>query len=379
MRRKNFELVAGIVFVLFYTSGFGAESINKEASHMENAIIFKLNKYQLPKEIVMIFPVPLEDTVGTNDLNNAITLMKMSENKIEIEDRFKDFVENVGGGKLSFLPVISDDTIGYAQSRRFILANLKENTVKQYLICKRLEENIGRVAIADAEKRIFLFEILSFNDDPTDMSGPDKILKVMNLSAKPERALAERMLGKEDRWTVHGGKVLIFHRDKVQALDLNLKPTSHPFVSLYEAEMKKFKSQLIIREIHLHPELPFAMVIGSGQKTLGVSYVVWAAIWKSDESPRLVPMIKENKSKNYHDFEFSPDGKWLLIREDFLDKKEFLVMPINPKANFFLEKPILLGIVDHLYSTAWISNPMSFVVLEGHAISRWNLTVNITK
>ena len=88
-----------------------------------------------------------------------------------------------GGGTLSFLPPVSSSTIGYAQSRRFILIDLKEESFRQFLVCKRLEENINRVAIADAGKLMFLFEILAFSDDPTDTSDPDRILRMVDLSS----------------------------------------------------------------------------------------------------------------------------------------------------------------------------------------------------
>src|SRR5271157_2040536 len=45
-----------------------------------------------------IFSVPTENAVGTNSLNNAITLLKFNKDQIEYDEVRKNFIEGVGSG-----------------------------------------------------------------------------------------------------------------------------------------------------------------------------------------------------------------------------------------------------------------------------------------
>jgi hypothetical protein len=352
----------------------GPKNPSRNDSTMETAIIFQPQKYLLPKPITHIFSVPMENTLGTTDLANAVSLIGLEADNVQIQHRLKDFVEDVGGGKLSFLPAPFGENIAYSQSRRFILIDLKTNTARQHLVCKNLEETIQRAAMIDAKQQLFLFEILAFNDDPADTSGPERILRILNFGPQGGAAGSDHKIAKNDKWTVHDGTIITYGPEKVQAFTQNFAPTNHPFVRLYEQEMTHFSTPLNIRELHLHPYLPFAIAIGTGCKDPGSAYAVWLAVWRPDQAPQLVPMIKDSDTTVYAGFQFSPDGSRLIMAEQTPKATEFMAAPINPDTPFFLEKPAPLGTVKQIFSTAWIQNPLSFVVLGDQFILRWKLS-----
>lgn len=380
--RMNFPKLLRVLFLLIFmltalcchADSNPPKTKDGDASKMETPTIYQQKKFWLPKPISSIFSVPMKGTVGTNDLVNAISLISLEGEKADISNILEDFVENVGGGKLSFLSPISETTIAYAQSRRFILIDLKEKSFRQFLVCKRLEESVNRVAVVDAGKLTFLFEILAFSDDPTDTSDPERILRMVDLSAGSDTVVAERKLSANAGWSTHQGTTFLFDENGVLALDKGLNPTHHPFASLYAEAVADFSEPLRVTELLIHPQLPFAVVLGTGSKDPGERYVVWLAAWKDGEKPVIVPMIAQNRSWRYKDFEFSPDGTFLLMKVKERQQTEFIVSPVDPASPLFLGKPVSLGSMETYFAVAWIEAPLSLAVLEHQAIRVWDLT-----
>lgn len=102
-------------------------------------------------------------------------------------------------------------------------------------------------------------------------------------------------------------------------------------------------------------------------------YVVWIVSWES-EKQQFFKMLTKNKT---FDFEFSPDGKWLIFRDKTQKASKYILMPVNSELPHFLGSPITLGEIPYPETTAWTTNPLSFVVSEGDRILKWDLT-NIT-
>src|SRR6185369_12620124 len=105
-----------------------------------------------------LFPVPQDNSIGTNDMNNAITLLSFHKGKITYDKYFKNAVKDVEGGG-EYLPVISQSLIGFGQSRRFLLYNFRTKICQNYRIVVSLEKTIEKIAIADTRQRHFIFEI----------------------------------------------------------------------------------------------------------------------------------------------------------------------------------------------------------------------------
>jgi len=83
------------------------------------------------------------------------------------------------------------------------------------------------------------------------------------------------------------------------------------------------------------------------------------------------------------DFQFSPDGKWLVFRDNServlqsMPNPTFVAMPVDVSMPMFLGKPKVLGKVmrenGRPTSTAWIAKPLSFVVSDGKVLYKWEL------
>ena len=196
-----------ILFIIFFynNNSFGGtnqmEPIYK--LNIRDIPIIKSVEYPVKKEVTTLFAVPEKNAVGTNCLDNAITLLKFEEknifgkNKIQYQTVRKNFLRYVCGGDQVFLPQFSDDTIGYTQTRGFLLFNIKDKSFTDYLICKYLETTLEDVAVIDAEKRIFIFK-------KSLMLGMDKeehMLSILDLSSDHEKLIASYDLGAKLYWT----------------------------------------------------------------------------------------------------------------------------------------------------------------------------------
>ncbi|MGA2508230.1 MAG: hypothetical protein ABSF80_12220, partial [Chitinispirillaceae bacterium] len=206
-------------------------------------------------------------------------------------------------------------------------------------------------------------------------------------------------VGYLEPWAIQNKTIFIYNNDsiKMKAYDINFKPVQHPFCDLFNG-LKNFRrlDQLII-----HPNLPFAILVEIDRKVRD-DYKVWIARWanpmQTDEDERLVELLFQNISmfSKYANiqgltcsgFEFSPDGKWLVFRdesEDVLQKTPsptFVAMPVSADNPLFLGKPKFLGRVlrenARPTSTAWIQKPMSYVASDGKILYKWELE-NLTK
>jgi hypothetical protein len=347
--------------------------------NQSNASNFSLSVNGLNKEVMHIFAVPVENAIGTNDIDNSLTVLKFIDHagKIEYETRLKDFLKYVSGGDLHFLPVLSRDTIGYAQTRRFIFFNFSNNTFVKRTICDDIEETVSDVGVINAEKKIFVFEIESSEGKVPGML-PDKILRTIDLSAEQREVSASLPLKPVDRkkslvWFIQNSIVFIYKDNVLEAFNTSFIPLKHPFVELLHENKDTVTS---IESIFIHPNLPFAIVAARGMKD-GTNYSVWLASWKNNEKPHIVPLIKKREMISYSDFEFSPDGKWLVFQEKNPEGgSNLFITPVKSDLPYFLGDKSLLGKLRYPLGTAWISKPLSFVVTEGKKIFKWTLIKN---
>ncbi len=326
--------------------------------------------FPLEEEIEELFSVPADNAVATNELDNAITLLKFEGNEIVYDLIAKDFLEYVSGGDLAFLPVFSSDTIGYAQTRGFLLFNIKSKKFIYYFICEELEEYILDVAVVDAEKRHFVFEIECYDDDISKaIPESNKILKIADLSSETGKILATIQIGKKDNWAVQDKTIFVYYQNTLTALNTDFESVEHPLVTFFNKQKETFRR---LNQLYIHPSLPFAVLVEIDCK-INKDYVVWIVSWES-EKQQFFKMLTKNKT---FDFEFSPDGKWLIFRDKTQKASKYILMPVNSELPHFLGSPITLGEIPYPETTAWTTNPLSFVVSEGDRILKWDLT-NIT-
>ena len=343
--------------------------------------------YGLKTDVYNLFSVPNAKTVGTNDIDNALSNLEFIDDKIQFSIQKKDFLDYLSGGKQYYMNPVSDEYIGYSQERRFILFNFKNNTFVKYVITTDANEYINKVLILDWERRLFVFEIWH-----AWVMDHKKIIRIFYLNDKEQKLVSEKQFGtytsktEEYKWTVYNGRVFFYYGKTVEVYDENLNQISHPLASYINQNQKKFIS---INELIIHPFLPFAIIADQyiNPKTGGVDSKLWVIRWEHPDreevffpffpyktsivKPLLPDFIVEN-------LQFSPDGKWLVFRDqsDWRLSDSFIAVLIEPDNPKYLGIPKLLG--KHLldrktFSTTWSSEPTCFVASFGNEIYKWEL------
>ncbi len=331
-------------------------------SEANDTATFKPQIYKVDSRTSLsLFPVPQDNAVGTNDYANAITVISFPEGKINMDNHFRRAVDNVRGGG-TYLPVVEPDTVGFGQTRRFLLYNFGARTHEEYRIVFSIEESIKNIAIADARKRRFLFEVKEYNRHSDDPEDSTYFLQLIDLGEKKIIPIKKIDNTVGATWVVAYDRVFLwyFTEKEMQVYDLNLNPAQHPLGSV----IMRNRSKVDFTRMVPHPTLPFAILAGSSKEESLIS-------WGEGRAKTPQPILS-----NGHQFSFSPDGKWVtFIQEDYKkDKKMTYIMPVSEKYPNYLGTPILL--LDNYFGRnnfAWTKNPVSFVGADVY-IYRWELT-----
>jgi hypothetical protein len=307
-----------------------------------------------------LFPVPHANAVGTNDMNNAITIISFpSDKKPRFDRHFKNAIGDVEGGGI-YLSVISESMIGFGQTRRFLLYDFKKKTFDRFRIVVSLNCTIENIAIADAVNKHFIFQIQEHrgSSDPWDYFN---ILQLIDLSGKEVKVIKEMDYGKGVTWAAAYGKIFLYdlESEHMQVLDLTFEPSHHPLADI----VNRNKNKIDLTRAQPHDSLPFAILFGG---ETGPAVAIWGK--ERDSKPTLI--VSDGVQ-----FSFSPDGKWATFKnEEQLGRFKTYIMPVSEKYPYYLGTPILLhDSYFHPTSTAWTTNPVSFVGSDGD-IYRWELT-----
>lgn len=310
--------------------------------------------------ILSLFPVPQGNSIGTNDLNNAITILSFYKGIIKKEQYFKNAFDQVGGGGI-FIPVLSQDTIGFGQVRRFVFYNFRTKEHQRYRIVVPLDETIEKIAIADAKQRHFIFEIEAHNPKSEDSWDYTSHLLLMDLGGNEAKLIKQIPREVGVTWSDVADKIFLYDYEKQQLRVLNIafEPAHHPL----EDVINRNKDKIRFMWIHSHPYLPFAILSGGRH---GAMLINWGS---GRESKPLALFTRATQ------FSFSPDGKWLVCRKELNSvQQNTYLMPVSEKYPNYLGSPILL--LNNYFNSkncGWTTNPISFVGSDGE-IYRWELT-----
>lgn len=354
-------ILFNIHFVFLTSSNsFGGVKMD-QLYNVIDVITLKPEVYDMGTDsLISLFPVPQDNSIGTNDLNNAITLISFHNGRIRKEQFFKNALRQVGGSG-TFIPVIAQDTIGFGQVRRFVMYNFRTKRHESHSIVVSLEKTIEKIAIADARLRRFIFEIEAHNPKSEDPWDCTSYLMLMDLSGKEPKLIEEMPRKKGVTWSVVGEKIFLYEYDKANLKVKNMKfePAHHPLAEV----ISRNKGKLRFMWIQSHPYLPFAIVSGGRNGSIILNW---------GESKDQIPTALFTRAKQ---FSFSPDGKWVTFRKQFdLNTEKTYLMPVSEKYPHYLGSPILL--FDKYFdekNCGWTTNPVSFVGSYGE-IYRWELT-----
>ncbi|MBN1757053.1 MAG: hypothetical protein JW863_01975 [Chitinispirillaceae bacterium] len=342
------------------------------------------------KEELDIFSVPTENAVGTNSMNNAITLLRFAGDQIQYDEVKRDFIEGVGSGDKYYPGIFSDEWIGYTQTRGFLLFNLREKTFADHIPVKSGDQYFKNVAVFDAQKLQFVFHVHEayFHDGI-------RYLKLLEFDGKGGYiTLSEIKTGKDEvgysePWAIQNKTIFIYNNDstRITAYDMQFTPVAHPFCDLFN-NLKDFRR---LDQLVIHPTLPIAILVEIKDIGRG-GYKVYLANWGNpDPEKQFIELLAQEISLfsgpeinrlSVSGFQFSPGGDWLVFRDNSERTRSvtnplFVAMPVDGSKQLPLGKPHILGKVlrENAYptSTAWIKQPVSFVVCDGQVVYKWEL------
>ena len=338
-----------------------------------------------------IFSVPVKNAVGTNSINNAITLLRFNNDQIVFDELRRNFIDGVGSGNKYYPGIFSDKWIGYTQTRGFLLFNVQDKSFADQIPLQSGDEYFTKVVSFDAEKQQFLFQL---RDDryleskrflrlfQFDLQG--NYQQISDFETGPHGDV-----GYSEPWAIQNKTVFIYDDDsiKITAYDSNFKQVAHPFCDLFNS-LKEFRS---LDQLTIHPTLPIAILVEIEREERS-GYKVYLANWENpDPDRRFIELLDQEISVfsgldiqhlSVSDFQFSPDGDWLVFRDESevqrgVTNPIFIAMPVNGKREMPIGKPQMLGKVmrENAYptSTAWIKEPLSFVVSDGLVLYKWEL------
>jgi hypothetical protein len=361
-----------------------------------------------------IFAVPDKNAIGTNDIDNALSLLQFkSDSELDRKVVKKDFMEMVTGPfEFRFLPVWSTEEIAYSQTRGFLIVNIPKKNVEIYTVCPGIDDEIGGLSVLDPITHAFVFEILK---PYAAIQGFKKILRLVSFEKDTFTILSEhpagmKSFGYSEPWFVYQNRIFIYNDSTttINAFDGNFNPVSHPLSIVFNEHNNNFRC---LKEIVVHPTLPVAIIIEMGKdaddskfdslpaeeaiKLLKPLYeeisrlTLYLFRWTHpDPKQRLVPLLSTagslwngyNPANAYSSFTFSPDGKWVVFRDgsESSSNPVFVAVPIDAKNPLILGKPIKLGKTTRQGSTgptgtAWTTEPTAFVMCDGAALYRWVL------
>jgi len=368
-----------------------------------------------------IFSVPVKNAVGTIDMNNAITVMRFTTEGIEYDIVAKNFLGEVNGAYMyGFCNIYSEEEIAYTQTRWIVIANIKTGKVRSTVITYSLDDFITglRPLSKNGEQNRFVFlrEGPFYGKGSKDFLHIGRIVNKDSILDEGSIKAGISPIGYNIPWQVHDDLIFTYdiESSKLSCHDSNLKPAAHPFSEIFNSNSKNWRK---VKEFIIHPTLPFGIVVEVGKN---VDYdklhslpddiyekarepiiaerdrhVIYLLRWDTpDPEKQITPILTDSLSlippvscEFYSGFQFSPDGTWMVFKDETNDSKKpvFVAIPVKKDAPLYFGEPLYLGrlfIEDAIPSmSAWTSDPLGFVVSSGeHGLWKWDLgNVNLAR
>ena len=366
--------------------------------------------YGLKKIVYYIFSIPVDNSIGTVDIDNGLMSISFEEEKLKYTMIRKNYLRYVSGGKMFLMPALSDKVIGYGQESRFVLFNIKDKTFEKYIILDDYDEELNKVMVLDWEKRQLVFEHIRLceggntnehedcYEDGSKYSSNMKIVRVLELRDGNDKLISKNKISQlrphndfPKNWIAHDKKIFVYknyyddqHKANIEVYDHLFNVSSHPLVDVMNENLETIG---FIWQLLIHPTLPFAIVMSElhdPKKPFNRLLLIrWEQEKLEDKIIQHFPYDKSITKRNLNKFllnemQFSPDGRWFVVKDQSAKKEGefFIAIPINPDNPLYFGQPQLLG--RHLgsaesISTAWTENPLCFVASYGNTLYRWEL------
>jgi hypothetical protein len=344
--------------------------LNKAAMKKLDPQIYSTKK----SKIEGMFSVPIDNTIATNKIGNAITLIHFNENKIKYETVKRNFLDYVSSGYDGYMSIFSEDTIGYSIGRGFLLFNLKNKSYNYYSIAGHFNYKVSQIIALDPDKKNFLFKIRDVSyKQPT-------FIRLIDLSSDSAKVLKEKEVG-DCGISVRDNSIFVYHDNEIYAMNHQLEHVDHPLLDVFNRERKNISGYMY--ELRIHPTLPFAIIKEQKRLETGILVTtVWSLTWREDIEKNRPKMVKILSEKSFG-YKFSYDGKWLWFIDSSTSPRSLILMPVDPDLPYFIGKPIYLGEVprpENANGDAMTRNPSGFVMseCEGYKgqcwLKKWDFT-----
>lgn len=223
------------IMVLFNSYAYG-ENVMQPVYRLNKASMKRLEPTVYPTKktkIEGLFDVPIDNTVATNKIGNAITLIYFKNNKLKYETLKKNFLDYVSGGDDGYMPIFSEDTIGYSIGRGFLLFNIKTKKSNYYSIAGHFNYKLGGIFALDPDKKIFLFSVRDVSDkQPT-------FIRLMDLSSETSKTLKEKEIGNYGIST-RDDFLFAYDNNEIFAMNQLLERVDHPLLEVFNKEKKRY-------------------------------------------------------------------------------------------------------------------------------------------
>jgi hypothetical protein len=341
-------------------------------------------------DIEQIFSIPFKNCVGTYYADDGITALECGgeiANKKLVFPLYDSYPFSPGQIFCN-LPVNKNE-IMWAHNLVFSIVNFKEHSDLGF--GAGLSDYIEDIKVVDKENYIILLKIsegeFTYKYRMIKLHPLDYSVKSAwgNYDSIEELSSDDNLQNELDHCQRDG--FFFYYSEKkhtVQVYDKNLKKTTHPLVDAVAGY------PLSIVKIIIHPVLPFAIIDGRDKDSEDSFYVQHYNIvrWEiKEKEKRFLPyplekilMHSSQDSSLFCDnLQFSPDGNWLILHDGTYDddNPEIVAFPIQKDNPMYLGKPVFLGKVlregAKLLSSAWIEDPMTYVICDGKLLYSWEL------
>jgi len=346
-----------------------------------------------------IFPLPEHNAVGTIDkyCNGIVSITfgnygKISDCKVIAQD-FSEMV--YGPFDYCFCSNFPEDAIVYCTTGSMVAVNVKTGKVLYVDCCLPTNDFLYYISFLCPQEKLFVVVKAIDND------GMVYYLHVVKLDGQRlvdtgwSMRIGEAKYISSDfplyhHWFVHDSKLFVYDKEwhKIACTDGKVS-VQHPLPAVFNANAKLFGA---VKDIAIHPNLPFAVII---EENIYGTHDLVVLRWditnpkKQDEQvlsfgqdmEALVPLFGVNRVTLAYS-SFSPDGNWYVVglvgHEEAQPSTHFVAVPvvtIDKKHPYFLDidNLVVLGTVAGLTSAAWTSEPTSYVVSNGELLHKWDL------
>lgn len=359
------RMVKGVLAIMVALEGWGAdEGITP-------------NVISCHEPVDRIFGIQIANAVGTIDIGNQVTALELHKEGVRTRRLATTKSIPLGVSRLHF-PVLSSGRFAcWTQGRALLYADVEAGSLSYAIVGTGFEESVrGIEKLTDSPLRVILD--ISHRDERRVRRRLLRVVEIKNGDAylHGEQEIGTVSYGYNPPWAITGGAVLVCGAGKptLDAYDLRLQPVKHPLATLVnDKDMLRRLTEMVV-----HPHLPFAVLIDRSA-VANERYLLYCARWDGDNAAvRPIPVALDPNADSYYSHAtFSPDGTWMVCRDDTEDdmNPELIAFPVDEKSPTYLGKPMRLGgcVAGELTSTAWAVEPTTFVACGGGVLHCWRM------